>query len=258
MPSLAGKRALVVGGAGWLGVPLCRKLVREGAELVLADKDGESAVRAAREAAAERPGCRALGLFIDVGDERSIRESVTRAAAELGGLDLLVNAAFAAAGKRVEDVSGEELDRTLHVNLTGCFLVAREAAARMSIGGCMVFFASMYGIVAPDPRLYREPMTPNPIEYGVAKAGVIQMARYLAVHWGPRGIRVNAIVPGAFPNAATQEKDPEFIQRLASRAPLGRIGTPEEIAGAVAWLASEDASFVTGTALVVDGGWTAW
>jgi NAD(P)-dependent dehydrogenase (short-subunit alcohol dehydrogenase family) len=116
----------------------------------------------------------------------------------------------------------------------------------------------MYGIVAPDPALYREPMTPNPIEYGVAKAGVIQMARYLSVHWAPRGIRVNAVVPGAFPNEATQEKDPEFIRRLAARAPLGRIGTPREIAGAVVFLASDDASFVTGTTLVVDGGWTAW
>ncbi len=128
----------------------------------------------------------------------------------------------------------------------------------MAGSGSMVFFGSMYGVVSPDPRIYHEPMTPNPIEYGVAKAGVIQMARYLAVHWAPRGIRVNAIVPGAFPNPATQEKEPDFISRLAARAPLGRIGTPEEIAAAVAYLASDDASFVTGTTLVVDGGWTAW
>jgi NAD(P)-dependent dehydrogenase (short-subunit alcohol dehydrogenase family) len=183
---------------------------------------------------------------------------VARANEELGGLDILVNATFAAIGKRVEEIEPVDFDRTLHVNLTGCLLLARACADHMGRGGSMVFFASMYGMVAPDPSLYHPPMLPNPIEYGVAKAGVIQMARYLAVHWAPRGIRVNAVVPGAFPNEATQEKDPEFIGRLSARAPLGRIGTPREIAGAVVYLASDDASFVTGTTLVVDGGWTTW
>jgi NAD(P)-dependent dehydrogenase (short-subunit alcohol dehydrogenase family) len=258
MFALTGKAALVAGGAGWLGAPLCRSLVAQGADVAIADRDLVRARRAAEEAAHARPGARAIVVPLDVGEEQSIREAVDGVVAGLGRLDILVNATFASVGKRVEEIGGEEFDRTLHVNLTGCFLLARAAAARMYGGGSMIFFASMYGVVAPDPRLYREPMTPNPIEYGVAKAGVVQMARYLAVHWAPRRIRVNAVVPGAFPNEATQERDPEFVQRLAARAPLGRIGTPGEIAGAVGYLASEEASFVTGTTLVVDGGWTAW
>jgi NAD(P)-dependent dehydrogenase (short-subunit alcohol dehydrogenase family) len=258
MFALTGKAALVAGGAGWLGSPLCRALVEQGADVAIADRDLVRAEQAAAEAAAARPGGRSIAVPLDVADEQSIRDAVARTVGAFGRLDVLVNATFAAVGKRVEELGGEELDRTLHVNLTGGFLLAREAAARMGTGGSMIFFASMYGLVAPDPRLYVEPMTPNPIEYGVAKAGVVQMVRYLAVHWAPRGIRVNAVVPGAFPNASVQRQDPEFIGRLALRAPLGRIGTPREIAGAVAYLASDEASFVTGTTLVVDGGWTAW
>ena len=258
MPDLAGKRALIAGGAGWLGGPLCRRLVERGADLAVADKDSLRASVVAAGAGAARPGARCIAVPLDVADEGSVRDAVARAAENLGGIDILVNATFAAVGKSVEELDPADFDRTLHVNLTGCLLLARACAARMGPGASMVFFASMYGMIAPDPSLYHPPMTPNPIEYGVAKAGVIQMARYLAVHWAPRGIRVNAVVPGAFPNEATQEKDPEFIRRLSARAPLGRIGTPAEIAGAVVYLASDDASFVTGTTLVVDGGWTAW
>jgi NAD(P)-dependent dehydrogenase (short-subunit alcohol dehydrogenase family) len=195
---------------------------------------------------------------MDAAEERSIKEAVARTTAELGRLDIMVNATFAAAGKRVEEITAEEFDRTLHTNLVGGFLLAREAAGAMGGGGSMVFFGSMYGMIAPDPRIYQAPMNPNPIEYGVAKAGVIQMARYLAVHWAPRRIRVNAVIPGSFPNAKTQEQDPGFIARLAAKAPLGRIGDAAEVAGAVVYLVSDEASFVTGTTLVVDGGWTTW
>lgn len=258
MFDLSGKVALVAGGAGWLGVPVCRALAAQGASVVVADIDAGRAGLAAEEAAAVRAGARARAVILDVGDERSSRDAVAATRAAFGRLDILVNATFSAAGKLVEELTAEEFDRTLHVNLVGAFLLAREAAAAMADGGSMVFFGSMYGVIAPDPRLYRSPMKPNPIEYGVAKAGVIQMARYLAVHWAAKRIRVNAIVPGSFPKASVQAEAPEFIERLSAKAPLGRIGNPDEIAGAVVYLSSDEAAFVTGTAMVVDGGWTAW
>jgi NAD(P)-dependent dehydrogenase (short-subunit alcohol dehydrogenase family) len=258
MFDLAGKTALVAGGAGWLGSSICERLAEQGASVMIADVDGAGAAWAAERIASSAGGARVGAVAMDVGVERSIKEAVAATVARQGGLDILVNATFAAAGKLVEEVTAEELDRTLHVNLTGGFLLAREAASAMARGGSMVFFASMYGMIAPDPGIYRLPMRPNPVEYGVAKAGVIQMARYLAVHWAARGIRVNAVAPGSFPNPKTQEQDPGFIERLAAKAPLGRVGAPGEIAGAVVYLASDEASFVTGTTLVVDGGWTAW
>ena len=101
-------------------------------------------------------------------------------------------------------------------------------------------------------------MLPNPIEYGVAKAGIEQMIRYLAVSWAPDGVRVNGVCPGPFPNPQLQARHPEFIQRIEQKVPMGRIGEPHEIAGAAIFLASDEASYITGQTVVVDGGWTAW
>ena len=119
-------------------------------------------------------------------------------------------------------------------------------------------FSSMYGEVSPDPRIYHKPMQPNPIEYGVAKAGIEQMIRYLAVAWARDGIRVNGVVPGPFSQPLVLESHPDFIERLAQKVPMGRVGDASEIAGAVIFLASDAASYVTGNCLRVDGGWTIW
>jgi NAD(P)-dependent dehydrogenase (short-subunit alcohol dehydrogenase family) len=116
----------------------------------------------------------------------------------------------------------------------------------------------MYGMVSPDPRVYHAPMTTNPIDYGASKAAVIQLTRYLAVHYGPAGLRFNCIAPGPFPNPAVQSTHPEFVGRIAEKTALRRIGTNAEIVAPVLFLLSDGASFVTGHNLVVDGGWTAW
>jgi NAD(P)-dependent dehydrogenase (short-subunit alcohol dehydrogenase family) len=116
----------------------------------------------------------------------------------------------------------------------------------------------MYGVVAPDPRIYHDPMTPNPIDYGASKAAILQLSRYLAVHYGPVGIRFNCITPGPFPNPAVQKSHPEFIGNLGKKTALNRIGQNAEIVGPTLLLLTDSASFVTGHSLVVDGGWTAW
>jgi len=134
--------------------------------------------------------------------------------------------------------------------------VAEKMKARGS--GSIVIFSSMYGVVSPDPRIYRWSMTPNPIDYGTTKAAILQMSRYFAVHYGPSGVRFNAITPGPFPNPTIKKTQPEFIQELNKKTPLNRVGINHEIVGPTLFLLTDSASFVTGHNLVVDGGWTAW
>lgn len=256
MFELTGKSVLIAGGAGYLGEAMCRHLVTAGARLMIADLAGERARTLATQLA--QNGTTALDCSLDVVEESSIRAAVDRTVDAYGKIDVLINATFHSSGKHIDDLTAEEFDRANQVNLTGAFLLARAAAEKMPEGGSIVMFSSMYGQVSPDPRVYRAPMQPNPIEYGVGKAGIIQMTRYLAVAWAPRKIRVNAIAPGPFPNPFVQVDHPDFVRRLAERVPMGRIGEADEIAGAVLFLASDASSYVTGEVIGVNGGWTAW
>jgi NAD(P)-dependent dehydrogenase (short-subunit alcohol dehydrogenase family) len=255
MSSFGGKTILMAGGAGYLALPVSKLLAQQGANIVLADINPERLAEA--QAAVRAVGAKVLALPLDIGDEESILKAVRATAAQFGGLHGVVNATFGSTGKRFEDLTAADFDRTNRLNLTGSFILAREAAKHMTAGGSMVLYASMYGVVAPNPANYPGDMAPNPIEYGAGKAGMIQMVRYMAGHFGPSGIRVNAVAPGPYPHQATQE-NAEFVTRLARQTMLGRIGRQDEMAGPTAFLLSDAASYITGHCLNVDGGWTAW
>jgi NAD(P)-dependent dehydrogenase (short-subunit alcohol dehydrogenase family) len=254
--SLEGKRIWITGGAGYLGTPITDALDRAGARSVCIDLDGRA------EALVRTRGLdRTVPVSFNVCDPRLVLDRAAKLMREHGVPDGLVHLAYASsAGKSLADLSADEFQRTLDAALPATFVLCRAIADAMKPrgSGSIVLFSSMYGVVAPDPRNYPGAMTPNPIDYGASKAAVLQMARYLAAHYGPSGIRFNCVTPGPFSGLAVQRNEPEHVRRVAAKTVLGRIGRCDEIVGPTLFLLTDSASFVTGHSLVVDGGWTAW
>lgn len=254
--SLREKKIWVTGGAGYLGSAITEELDRQQAVTFCFDLPGkaEAFVR-------DRKLAHTLPLSLDVNDAATLPDAIERLVAEHGVPDGVVHLAFASSsGKRLEELTTEEFQKTFDQALPSTFALCRSLGTHMQARGrgSVVLFASMYGVVAPDPRVYAPPLTPNPIDYGASKAAILQMARYFSVHYGPAGVRFNCVTPGPFPNPAVQEKHPAFAQALAGKTALQRIGQNREIVGPALFLLTDSASFVTGHNLVVDGGWTAW
>lgn len=254
--SLAGRTILVTGGAGYLGSAITEELDRSAGKVLCLDLPGKSA------AFVRDRGLRnTVPYDVDLTDTAKLPAALDAIIAEHGVPDGAVHLAFASsAGKTLEELSAADWDSTLCRALTPTFILSRHLAERMRPrgSGSIVLFGSMYGMVSPDPRIYHLPMKPNPIDYGASKAAVIQMTKYLSVHYGSSGLRVNCVTPGPFPNPNVQRNHPDLIKDLSAKTALRRIGVNSEIVGPTLFLLSDGASYVTGQSLVVDGGWTVW
>ncbi len=253
---LRGKTALISGAGGWLGSAMSRALAEAGANVVATSRDAERA----RQCAAALPageGQRHCGVALDHLDEASIERGFAEALDLAGRIDVLVNNGHAANASDLTTVTGEEFSRSL-ANATGYFLLARKlrdhAAARGG-GGSVVLVGSMYGVVGSYPDAYKGIVPASPVAYHALKGGIVHMARHLAVYWAKDGVRVNCLSPGPFPGPAAEAG---MVERLVEKSPMARMGRPEELKGALVFLASEASSYVTGQNLLVDGGWTAW
>jgi NAD(P)-dependent dehydrogenase (short-subunit alcohol dehydrogenase family) len=248
---LSGKVAIVTGGGSGIGRQMAEGLAEAGADLVVCARKAERCEYAAGEL--RERGVRALGLGCDVRDPEQVQAVVHRTVHELGGVDVLVNNAGTVWGAPPEDMPLEGWQKVVDVNLTGVFLFA-QAAGRVMIergGGSIVNIASVAGLHGAPPEVV------STVVYHATKGGVIAFTRDLAWKWARHGIRVNAIAPGWFPSDMSKFVLDSQGEELTRRIPLGRFGGPDDLKGAIVFLASQASAFVTGHTLVVDGGQSA-
>lgn len=249
--------AVVSGGAGLIGAKACEILAEAGADVVVVDRDAERAHRESERIAAQT-GRRVAAHPTDITDESEVEALVDAVYADFGRVDVLVNAAHYKGGAffhALEDYPKETWDRVLDVNLTGAFLTCRAFGRRMyeGDGGVMVNFSSTYGVVSADPRIYGESGINSPVAYAATKSGLLNMTRYMAVHWRPK-VRANVLVPGGVENG----QDPGFVERYNARTPLGRMARRDDYQGVILFMCSDASAYMTGAVVTVDGGWTAW
>jgi len=246
---LTGKVAVVTGGAGGLGREVACGLAEFGAGVVIADQDRNSLTEA--ENRLEDMGCKVLALELNVTDRGSVEKAAGTVVQEYGKLDILVNAAGINIRRAVMDLSEDEWDRTIDINLKGTYLCCKIMGARMvrQNRGKIINFGSVSSVLGH----------PEHSAYAASKGGVLLFTKVLAMEWARNNINVNAIGPAYIETELTRDylsRDGNY-EKIAQSIPMGRLGSPNDVVGAVIYLSSSASDFVTGSILMVDGGRTA-
>ena len=257
---LTGRVVVVTGASGQLGRQFCSALLRRGARVAMLDQ---------ADNAAARPGGDTLVLRVDITDRAALEAALATIESTLGVPSGLINAAAldsppdapAAENGPFETYPEESWDRVMAVNVKGTMLVCQVIGGRMAAAGrgSIVNVASIYGVVSPDQRLYAYRRAAGteffkPAAYAASKSSLLNLTRYLATYWAPKNVRVNTVTFGGVFNG----QDAKFLEGYESRVPLGRMARADEYNGAIVFLLSDASSYMTGSNLVIDGGWTAW
>ena len=254
---LDGKRAFITGAGSGIGEAIARLFAQQGAQVIIADLQSDAAQRVTNSII--ESGGVANSLILDVADEVQVCKGFADVANQYGRLDILVNNAGVSHVGNILETSFEDWERVMSVNAGGVFLCAREGVRQMlaqsPVGGVIINMSSVVATIGVDRRL----------PYSASKGAVLALTRSIAIDFVTQGIRCNAICPGTVQTPFVEGylarnfagHEDEVRQQLHARQPIGRMGTPDEIASAALYLASDEAAFVTGSALVIDGGWTA-
>jgi NAD(P)-dependent dehydrogenase (short-subunit alcohol dehydrogenase family) len=242
--------ALVTGASQGIGAAIAAELAQRGYDVAVSSTRVDKLANTVSQVT--KSGARAVPVLLDVCSRASIARAMAEVVEAFGQLDVLVNNAGVPLTKPAVDVTPEEWDQVLDTNLTGAFFMSQEMARHLLADGrpgCIINIASTHGLVG----------LPERSAYSIAKGAMVHMARALAVEWAANGIRVNAVVPGRVdtPSRAASLAKPGYRDMALSRIPLRRFATSDEVAAAVCYLASPEAAYVTGQALVLDGGLTA-
>ena len=247
---LTGRRALVTGGSRGIGKALTRGLAQAGADVAFVARDPETSAKTLAELRAE--GLSVIAVNGDIADSQAVQGIVAQAVDQLGGLDILVNNAGTGMHKAALELSEDEWDDIFNLNVKAMWRCSQEAARHMSAtgGGVMVNVGSMSGLIVNRPQWQ--------VAYNASKAAVHHLTKSLAAEWAPLGIRVNALAPGYVKTELAPVDRPDLRPYWIEAAPLRRYALPEEMAPSVVFLASDASSFMTGSVVVIDGGYTIW
>lgn len=265
--NLKGKTAIVTGGAGILGSHFCKGLADAGANVAIVDINIHEAHYLAEEIT-ENYGVTAKAFYSNLISEKSVIEMVRAVVDEFGQIDILHNNAagkssdLAAFFAPFEDYDLQQWKEIMSTNLDSMFLVAKHVGdilKKQGKGGSVIQTASIYGIMGPDNRIYEGSLyldgaINTPAVYSASKGGVVALTKYLATYWAKDGIRVNTITPGGVESG----QNDIFKKKYSDRIPLGRMGSADEMVGALIFLASDASSYVTGQNIIIDGGLSAW
>jgi NAD(P)-dependent dehydrogenase (short-subunit alcohol dehydrogenase family) len=249
MDRLTGRVALVTGAAGGIGAATARRLASEGAAVLATDVQDSAGAQVAKEIT--EAGGRCAYLHLDVTSPPEWEAAVAAAVAEFGGLDILVNNAGVADRGAIEECTLDDWNKTIGIDQTGVFLGMKSAAAALAASGhgSVINISSIYGTIGGFGT--------SPA-YHAAKGAVRTLTKNVALHWADRGIRVNSVHPGFIDTPILgQARGTPREQAIVDMTPMGRLGQPAEVAAGIAYLASDDASFVTGLELYIDGGYLA-
>ena len=251
--SLNGKIAVVTGGAGLIGKAICLGLAETGAKTYIADIDKKEGTKL------EKRHQKLKWIEFDITDEKSVKNGIKKVIETDKKIDIWVNCAYPRTSdwsEKFEDIKLESWKKNVDMHLNGYFLCCQQAAKQMKKqkNGSIINFSSIYGVVAPDFSIYEGTNSTMPAAYSAIKGGIITFTKYLATYFAKDGIRANVICPGGI----FDNQDKKFVKKYEEKTPMKRMGKPEDIVGSVIFLASDASSYMTGHALMIDGGWTTW